>query len=72
MQDLIFGTSSPRPQQSSPRAPPEAPAESPRQAQPAQPGTAQSPPPNLPSPLPLRSSGTHGLSFSAPRHQVAH
>ena len=71
VQDLIFGASSPRPQQSSPRALPDAPpAESPRQAQPAQPVTAQSPPPNLPSPLPLRSSGTHGPSYFILRHQV--
>ena len=60
-QEVIFGPVVSKGQQAgSPRAPAEAPQDSSRQAQASpQPGTEQaSPPPSLPSPLPLRSPGS--------------
>ncbi len=66
LQELIFGPITSNNQQAgSPRGAPEAPQESPRQAQPPSPqlGAGQaSSPPNLPSPLPLRSPGSSSPS----------
>ena len=56
MQDLIFGVPAAKMQQDSPRGQPEAPhPQSPRQGHF---DMAQSSPPNLPSPLPMRSPGS--------------